>query len=153
MTPNRDAIDEKVVIKVEEKVQERAPSPPRERSPRRDSKPRDERRESSQGSSGKDSRAKTVYYEVGTPHESPPRSLSLGAVPREPQGSPSTRTQEARKPPPSPRVTERGVAETPPSSHGKNNTPGADEAIAARHAEAVEEIAMFRQLLSLQARA
>ena len=133
-TPERKLDDEKEVLTCEEKVLERAPSPGRERSPRRDSKPRGERRESSQGSSGKDSRAKTVYYEVGTPHESPPRSLSRGAVPREPQGSPSTRTPEARKPPPSPRVTERGVAETPPSAHGKNNTPMADEAIAARHA-------------------
>ena len=105
-TPEQELDDEKEVIKYEEKVQERAPSPARERSPRRDSKLRDEKRDSSQGSSGKDSRAKTIFYDVGTPHESPPRSLSRGAIPREPHGSTSIRTPEARKPPPSPRATE-----------------------------------------------
>ena len=46
------------------------------------------------------------------------------------------------------------MAETPPSSsHEKMNTPVADDANAIRHAEAMEEIAMLRQLLTLQARA
>jgi hypothetical protein len=45
------------------------------------------------------------------------------------------------------------VAETPPSSsHEKVKTPLADVFIATRHAEAMEEIAMLRQMLSLQAR-
>ena len=137
----------------EEEEEKRAPSPKRERSPRRNSSSQDGRREPSQGSSGKESRAKTVYYEVGAQHASPPRSSSRGANPRDPHGSPSTRTPEPRKPPPSPRATEKGAAETPPSSHEKNFSPKADEAVAARHAEAMEEIAMLRQMLSLQARA
>jgi hypothetical protein len=112
-TPERKPIDEKVAPSCEEKVQERAPSPGKERSPRRDSKPRGERRESSQGSSGKEPRAKTAYYELGTPTAGSPRPSSCGAIPRNPPGSPSTRTPEPRKPPPSPRATAKGVAETP----------------------------------------
>ena len=93
-----------------------------------------------------------MYYKLDTPAAGSSRHSSRETNHRESPGTPPPRALDARKPPPSPRATEKGVAGTPPSPPGKANIPKADEVLEARHAEALEELAALERMLSLQAR-